>query len=101
MRETEWAKVLAPKYQADVEVPVWDGTRCDLLNDDFAIEIDWAYKWAEAIGQALYYAIALDRRPAVLLLMKNGYKDRKYAHRCQAVCAKFDIKLFLEDARDG
>ena len=33
-----------------------DGTRCDILTDTHAIEVDFADKWAEAIGQSLKYA---------------------------------------------
>lgn len=96
MRETEVCKLLAPKYNATLEAPVWDGTRCDLLNDEYAIEVDWAPKWAEAIGQTLYYSITLNRKPAILLVLKNGVKDRRYAHRAQTVCAKLGIKMYLE-----
>lgn len=96
MRETEVCRVLAPKYNAITEAPIWDGTRCDLLNDEYAIEVDWAPKWAEAIGQALYYGITLDRKPAILLVLKNGIKDRKYAHRAQTVCSKLGIRMYLE-----
>ena len=34
-----------------------DGTRCDILTDTHAIEVDFADKWAEAIGQSLNYAM--------------------------------------------
>ena len=38
------------------EVVLWDMTRVDCLAKDFAIEFDFAKKWAEAIGQSLYYS---------------------------------------------
>ena len=34
-----------------VEVVMKDGTRCDILTATHAIEVDFAKKWAEAIGQ--------------------------------------------------
>lgn len=95
MIEREWCELLAPKYQAVTEAPIWDGTRCDLLNDEYAIEVDYAKKWAESIGQALYYGITLNRKPAILLLVK-GIKDRRYAHRAQTVCANLGITMFIE-----
>ncbi|WP_171018846.1 hypothetical protein ACONUD_00725 [Microbulbifer harenosus] len=33
-----------------------DRTRVDCLTETHAMEFDFAPKWAEAIGQALYYA---------------------------------------------
>lgn len=96
LSEAEHAEALAEKYGAALEVVQWDKTRIDFVTDDYVIEIDFAYKWAEAIGQALYYAIAdpSDRLPAIVLLVDKG-QDR-FAHRCQAVCAAHGIKLFVE-----
>lgn len=34
-----------------------DGTRTDCISASHAIEVDFSYKWAEAIGQALHYAL--------------------------------------------
>ena len=39
-----------------MEVVMKDGTRCDILTSTHAIEVDFAKKWAEAIGQSLNYA---------------------------------------------
>lgn len=46
-----------------MEVVAPDGTRCDILTDEYAIEVDFANKWAEAIGQALNYAIQFNKMP--------------------------------------
>lgn len=88
---------LAPKYRAQAEVRLWDGSRVDLLNDQFAIEVDWSHKWQEAIGQALYYAMVTGKKPAVLLLAKP---DRKLIHlyRCFLVCQKHGIEFYQEDS---
>lgn len=90
------ARRLAPKYQAAVEVRLWDDTRVDLLSDEFAIEVDWAPKWAESIGQALYYAELTGKKPAVLLLVVDDPRERKHVYRAQTVCARHGIKLFVE-----
>lgn len=87
---------LAPKYEAEVEVLLWDSTRVDLLSDTYAIEVDWSYKWAECIGQALYYAEVTGRKPACLLLVKDMGQESRFVYRCQTVCAKHGIKLLIE-----
>lgn len=91
---------LAPKYDAALEVRLWDGTRVDLLNDEYAIEADWAPKWAEAIGQSLYYAELTQRMPGIILLVKDPDKDARYVYRCQTVCAKHGIRLWVERSVD-
>jgi len=57
-----------------------DKTRVDCLTNDYAIEFDYAYKWAEAIGQSLYYSEKTGRKPAIVLLMKKP-TDMKYLNR--------------------
>ena len=93
--EAEWCAELAPKYNAKVEVRLWDKTRVDLLNDTYAIEVDFAKKWAECIGQALYYSAVTGKKPACLLIAEKNSEER-YVYRCQTVCAKHGIKLFVE-----
>lgn len=34
-----------------------DWTRTDCISDTHAIEVDFSYRWADAIGQALHYAL--------------------------------------------
>ena len=93
--ELYWCKVLAPKYNAKMEVRQWDGVRVDLLNDEYAIEVDWEKKYAEGFGQAMLYGIMTDRKPAVLLLCEKGGNPR-YIYRAQTISAAYGIKLYIE-----
>lgn len=94
--ELEECRRLAPKYEAQVEVTLWDSTRCDLVTATHAIEVDWAPKWAEAVGQALYYAELTGLKPGIVLLVRDIASEAKYVYRCQTVTAKHGIKLFIE-----
>ena len=58
-----------------------DGTRVDCLLPHLAVEVDFAPKWAECIGQALYYGQKTNRTPACVLIMENPEKDLKYLKR--------------------
>lgn len=69
-----------------------DKARIDCLLPDKAVEVDFAAKWAECIGQALYYGNMTNRIPACLLIMENGAKDNKYFYRL--INATKDIKDF-------
>jgi len=59
-----------------VEVVLPDKTRCDCLTETHAIEFDFGSKWAEAIGQALYYAIHANKRAGIVLVLEK--KDYRY-----------------------
>jgi len=94
--ENDESDRLAPKYAAKREVVLWDSSRVDLLNDEYAIEVDWAKKWAEAVGQSLYYAAVTGKKPGIILLVKDRRKEAAYIYRCQTVCVKHGIKLWVE-----
>lgn len=53
----------------EIEHRLPDGGRVDCLTAEHAWEVDPSEKWAESIGQALYYALETDRLPAVLLVL--------------------------------
>jgi len=95
--ETEIVKKIAPKYNSKVEVRLWDDSRCDMVGKEIAWEVDWAKKWAEGVGQALYYSILLNKKPGVVLLTYDRKKDQKYIYRAQTVCAKYGIRLEIEE----
>jgi len=91
--ENDYSDVLANQLDGQREVRLWDDTRVDILTDEYAIEVDWAYKWAEAIGQSLYYGIVTGKKPMIIILIKDNTKDKKYIYRCQTICTKYGIKL--------
>jgi len=74
-----------------------DRTRVDCLLNDYAIEVDFAKKWAESIGQSLYYASQTSRKAAVLLIMEDLEKDEKYLHRLKDVSQKHGIEIWVID----
>ncbi len=76
-----------------IEYVLPDKTRVDCLTDEYAIEVDFAKKWAEAIGQSLYYAQITGKKPAIGFIVENG--DDRYIKRVKTVSEKFEIKIIL------
>lgn len=74
-----------------------DKTRVDCLTEEYAIEFDWAKKWAESIGQAKYYAKMTGKKPAVAIIIKSP-KDKRFIRRIEK--ADSDIKIFEIKSRD-
>lgn len=81
-----------------IEVELPDGTRCDCLTATHAIEFDFARKWAEAIGQALYYSDQTGRRPGIVLIM-NPRTDQRYWQRLQATIRRFNLPIDVWQVR--
>jgi hypothetical protein len=57
------------------------------------MEVDFAKKWAESIGQSLYYADMTQKQPAVGLIV--GKNDIRFLKRLEKIADKFDIKVFI------
>lgn len=86
--QERWCKL----RDGQVEVVLPDLTRCDCLTVDHAIEVDFAEKWAEAIGQSLYYALQTGRRAGIALIIESE-KDRKYWIRLNSTIQHFNLKI--------
>ena len=99
--EVDWVQHLAEtEYGIEdgsdsLEIRLFNGKRIDLIWSDYAIEVDWANKFPEGIGQSLYYAAVTHRKPAVLLLVKNPIKDQKYIEQALVVCRSNEPRIRL------
>ncbi len=74
------------------EAVLWDLTRVDCLTKDYAIEFDFAKKWAESVGQSLYYSKMTGKNPAVVIIMTKP-TDIVYVKRIERL--EKGIKIFL------
>lgn len=79
-----------------MEVVLKDRTRVDCLTDEYAIDVDFAKKWAEGIGQSLYYAEMTDRKPAVGLIIDTE-KENHFFKRLEMIAEKYQIRVFIID----
>jgi len=84
---------LCKKLHGVMEYRLYDRTRVDCLTDKYAIEVDFAKKWAESIGQSLYYGYMTNRQPAVGLICSK--KDKRFLKRLKTVAKKENIKIFI------
>jgi len=66
-----------------VEFALPDRTRVDCLTKQHAAEFDFARKWYEAVGQALWYAKSTGRRAKVVLIA--GPDDARYVVRAESL----------------
>jgi len=79
--EQSYQKAWQKKYGGVLEYKNDDCTRVDCLTDTHAIEFDFANKWAEAIGQALYYQHKTGKRAKVVLILENPQIQMKYFNK--------------------
>ena len=88
--QAEWCSAVG----GETEHRLPDGTRVDCLTDVYAIEFDFASKWAESIGQSLYYGICTDRKPDVVLILEKE-SDARYLPRIETVAEEHGITVWI------
>ena len=93
-REKDYQVVWCERVGGEVEYVLENRTRVDCLTEEYAIEFDFARKWAESIGQALYYALETDRKPGVVLIIEDP-KDERYLERLLEVSEEYEIKVWV------
>lgn len=91
--EAEYQKAWCDKRGGITEYKLSDKTRVDCLLPNMAVEFDFANKWAECIGQALYYGRMTNRQAACVLIMENGEKDLKYLKRLRKAAYKKGVNM--------
>lgn len=91
--EAEYQKAWCAKKGGITEYKLNDKTRVDCLLPDMAVEFDFANKWAECIGQAIYYGRQTNRQAACVLIMENGGKDLKYLKRLRRAAYRKGVNL--------
>jgi len=69
-----------------------DNTRCDCLTATHAVEVDFARKFYEAIGQSLWYSLQTGRRAGVVLILERP-ADRKYWIRLNSLIDHFYLPI--------
>ena len=126
--ESDNQKIIFSELGGEMEKVLEDGTRVDLVFEGEeargpsmrACEIDWATKWAEGVGQAVYYTVKLNEpiingamqsdgplnvddvrklhMPVVILLAKGAdsgwekYRDR--AELCERIVRGMRVWVF-------
>ena len=99
MRETEATKLIASENGWESEVVMPDGSRCDLVTPDHAIEVEWSEKWKEAPAQAVLYSIWTGKRPGIMLLVSDRQASRVDVLRCKLVCERLGIDVWIRSVK--
>ena len=95
-REKYYQDKFAEVIKGTTEFVLEDKTRVDIITETHAIEVDFAEKWAESIGQSLYYGEMSGKKAGVLLVIK-GREDERYLDRLIPIAVKHGIDVWIWD----
>jgi len=90
--ERHYQNIWCKEHNGISEYVLPDKTRVDCLTKDYAVEFDFASKWAESIGQSLYYAKMTNKKPMAVLIFEQN-KDEVYYKRAETLANDYNITL--------
>ena len=90
--ERHYQTQYAIKIGGKTEVVMKDGSRCDIVTRTHAIEVDFAKKWAEAIGQSLNYSLNTGKRAGIALILETQ-SDDKHLVKLNTVILQRGLKI--------
>lgn len=94
-KESEYQSLWCKENNGVTEYVLDDKARVDCLTDEYAIEFDFANKWAESIGQSLYYGLKTNKKAGIVLIIEDRNKVDRYIKRLDTVTNQYNIKYWL------
>ena len=91
--ESAYKKAWCTQNKGIQEYINFDKTRVDCLTSNHAVELDFAPKWAQSVGQALHYQHATGKKAKVVLIIENPQKDLIYLTRVQSLAKTYNFEV--------
>lgn len=91
--EVYYQNLWCSRWHGIAEYKLPDNTRIDCLTKNYAVEFDFAKKWAEAVGQSIHYGMMTGKKPAIILIIEQP-KDFIYYNRLKKICEEHHITLW-------
>jgi len=94
------ADYVVANCKGQIEFALSDGTSVDCVTATHAIEFDYDKKWAEALGQALFYSAMTGKRAGIVLIISPSTKSR-YLNRLDLAIEshKLEVDVFTVERR--
>jgi|ERR1035437_3193996 hypothetical protein len=77
----------------------------DIVSDTFAIDVEFAPRWAMSIGHSLYAATKLNKKAGILLITHNNSRDKyshdKYINILMPIANKYNITVWVMNYSDS
>ena len=95
-REAYYQHLFCKDMGGTLEARLTGHTRVDCLTYGYAIEVDFASKFYQAIGQSLHYSIMTSKKAGIYLIIENK-SDMKYLDRLNRIADKYNIKVWKNE----
>lgn len=91
LHERDYQQYWCTKMNGQQEVQIGDSARVDCLTDKYVVEIEFAPKWEQSVGQSLYYSMLTGKKAGVVLIEQSG--NTRYRERLLAVIKQYQLPI--------
>jgi hypothetical protein len=88
------------EHRGEMEKVLKEGTRCDCLTGTHVIEVDFADKWYEAVGQSTHYSHQTGKRAGIVLILESP-DDKRHWQRLLNLVDKSVLPIDVWAVGDG
>ena len=93
-RESWYQQVWCEGAGGKVEVELPEGPRVDCMTATHAIEMDFARKWPEAVGQSLYYSHLTGLKAGIVLILRT-HNDIPHLKAAKETIKAYNLPITL------
>lgn len=90
--EAWYQKVWCEGKGGQLEYVLSNSSRADCLTPEYAIEMDFARKWHESVGQSLSYARKTKKKAGIVLILKSE-KDSAFVIEMEKTIQYFNLPI--------
>jgi hypothetical protein len=94
--ERLYTELIRDKFFGVMNFHTNTGKIVDVLSKEYAIEVDFTHKWAEAIGQCLQYAYETNRSPCIVFIY-DSVRDFRLLHSIRYTLKRLCITVYTID----
>lgn len=94
--ERVYTEMIRDKFFGVMNFHTSTGKIVDVLCKEYAIEVDFTQKWAEAIGQSLQYAYETNRAPCIIFIY-DSVKDFRLFNSIRPLLKRLCITVYTID----
>ena len=90
--ESFYRNIWCSKNKGLPEIQLEGRTRADCVTETQAMEVEFANKWKNGIGQAFWYAIQTGKKAGIVMILEKP-KDNKYWIRLNTVIMNYKLPI--------
>jgi len=94
--QEQWCK----EHNGRMEVVMPDKSRCDCVTATHAVEVEFANKWQEAVGQSLHYSAQAWLKAGIVLIIESE-RDWEYYLQLMNTTEHFRLKIDVWTVGNG